>query len=64
MRMLDHAYLIHSVYAPQVQPFRLALAQNQVWRFLDRPDPLVLELFLDSVLRAGRRNDPTSAELD
>jgi hypothetical protein len=44
--MLDHAYLIHSVYGPQVQPFRLALAQNQVWRFLDRPDPLILELFL------------------
>jgi len=45
-RMLDHAYLIHSVYGPQVQPFRLALSQNQVWRFLDMPDPLVLELFL------------------
>jgi hypothetical protein len=46
MRMLDHAYLIHSVYGPQVQPFRLALSQNQVWRFLDMPDALVLELFL------------------
>jgi hypothetical protein len=45
-RMRDHAYLIHSVYGPQVQPFRLALAQNEVWRFLDMPDPLVLELFL------------------
>jgi len=45
-RMLDHAYLIHSVYGPQVQPFRLALSQHQVWRFLDMPDPLVLELFL------------------
>lgn len=46
MRMLDHAYLIHSAYGPQVQPFRLALSQNQVWRFLDMPDALVLELFL------------------
>ena len=46
MPMLDHAYLIHSLYGPQVQPFRLALSQNPVWRFLDMPDPLVLELFL------------------
>jgi hypothetical protein len=46
MPMLDHAYLIHSTYGPRVQPFRLALSQNQVWRFLDMPDALILELFL------------------
>lgn len=44
--MLDHAYLVHSAYGPQVQPFRLALSQNKVWRFLDMPEVLVLELFL------------------
>ncbi len=44
--MIDRAYLVHSAYGPQVQPFRLALSQNEVWRFLDKPDPFVLELFL------------------
>jgi hypothetical protein len=44
--MIDDAYPVHSLYGPQVQPFRLALSQNQVWRFLESPDPLVLELFL------------------
>lgn len=44
--MIDRSYLVHSVYGPAVQPFRLALAQNQVWQFLDKPDPLILELFL------------------
>jgi hypothetical protein len=44
--MIDDAYLVHSLYGPNVQAFRLALSQNQVWRFLENPDPLVLELFL------------------
>lgn len=44
--MVDEAYLVHSLYGPNVQAFRLALAQNPVWRFLEDPDPLVLELFL------------------
>jgi hypothetical protein len=44
--MSDRAYLVHSLYGPKVQPFRLALSENQVWRFLDKPDPIVLELFL------------------
>jgi hypothetical protein len=44
--MIDDAYPVHSLYGPQVQPFRLALSENQVWRFLEKPDPLVLELFL------------------
>ena len=44
--MIDSHYLVHSVYGPQVQPFRLALSQHPVWRFLDRPDPVILELFL------------------
>lgn len=44
--MGDHDYLVHSLYGPQVQPFRLALSQNQVRQFLDNPDPLILELFL------------------
>jgi hypothetical protein len=44
--MVDEAYLVHSLYGPNVQAFRLALSQNPVWRFLEDPDPLVLELFL------------------
>ena len=40
------AYLLHSLYGPHVQPFRLELSQNQVWQFLNEPDPVVLELFL------------------
>ena len=44
--MGDNAYLVHSLYGPKVQAFRLALSQNQVWQFLENPDPLVLELFL------------------
>lgn len=44
--MIGRVYLLHSTYAPQVQPFRLALSENNVWRFLDKPDPPVLQLFL------------------
>lgn len=44
--MVNDAYLVHSLYGPNVQAFRLALSQNQVWRFLENPDPVVLELFL------------------
>jgi hypothetical protein len=46
MHMIDRLYLIHSQYGPQVQPFRLAVSQHEVWQFLNKPDPLVLELFL------------------
>jgi len=44
--MIGRLYLLHSSYGPHVQPFRLAMSENEVWQFLDNPDPLVLELFL------------------
>jgi hypothetical protein len=44
--MIDRVYLVHSRYGPHVQPFRLALSQHEVWQFLKKPDPVVLELFL------------------